>query len=88
MIPCLFKKTTGIDCIGCGMQRSLWLLLQGDVAGAIKMYPPICTFVPLMLLLGLHLFEKKRNYSKAVIYVAILNAIVMVVAYAWKMINI
>jgi len=87
MLPCLFKKTTGIDCIGCGMQRSLWLLFQGDVADAIKMYPPICTFVPFMLLLGLYLFDKKRNYTKFVIFFAILNAVVMVISYIYKMTN-
>jgi hypothetical protein len=48
MLPCLNKKIFGVDCLGCGMQRSISLLLKGDFVAAFYMYPAI---YPLLLLL-------------------------------------
>src|SRR5882762_1452058 len=45
---CLFKKTTGIPCPGCGGTRSFVLALYGDFWFALKMNP-----IGVMFLLGL-----------------------------------
>jgi len=39
LIGCPFKKLTGFDCPGCGFQRSLLALLQGDVVKSLQLYP-------------------------------------------------
>jgi uncharacterized membrane protein YozB (DUF420 family) len=85
LLPCMFKKFFGIDCIGCGIQRSILLLFDGEFVAAFKMFPAIYSTVLLFLFLGLHLFEKKHAYHKWVIIAAIFNAVVMLVAYAIKM---
>ena len=46
LLPCPFKYLTGIDCPGCGFQRSLIALLQGDIAKSFALYPPA---IPLLL---------------------------------------
>ncbi|WP_130736197.1 DUF2752 domain-containing protein [Flavobacterium sp. J27] len=84
MLPCLSKTLFGVECLGCGTQRAMLLLLQGDFVGAFKMYPAIYTTLLFFILLFLHLIDKSRNYSKIVIATAIINAVIMVIAYYFK----
>ena len=46
LIPCPFKYLTGIDCPGCGFQRSILALLQGNLHKSFILYP---SAVPLLL---------------------------------------
>jgi hypothetical protein len=46
LIPCPFKYLTGIDCPGCGFQRSVIALVQGDIQKSFALYPPA---IPLLL---------------------------------------
>ena len=39
MLPCLFKRLTGIPCPGCGTQRALVLLFQGKWYESLMMNP-------------------------------------------------
>ena len=87
MMPCLSKSLFGIDCFGCGTQRALVLLLQGDLCAAFKMFPAIYTTILLFGIIGLHFIDKSRNYHKLIIGVAIINAVIMVIAYIYKMSN-
>lgn len=49
MLPCFTKKLIGVDCPGCGLQRSAIFLMKGEFVAAYHMYPAI---YPLLLLLG------------------------------------
>ena len=40
LITCPFKYLTGIDCPGCGFQRSVLALIQGDFQKSFALYPP------------------------------------------------
>lgn len=53
MLPCLTKKFLGFDCPGCGLQRSVALLLQGDFVASFKMYPALFPMIVLFLFIGL-----------------------------------
>ncbi|WP_396190802.1 DUF2752 domain-containing protein [Flavobacterium sp.] len=85
MLPCLFKQTFGIDCIGCGIQRSIALLLKGQFENAFYMFPAIYTTLLFFLSVGLFVVDKKHNYQKIVISLAIVNAIIMIISYVYKM---
>lgn len=85
MLPCLFKQTFGIDCIGCGIQRSIALLLKGQFENAFYMFPAIYTTLLFFLSVGLFVVDKKHNYQKIVITLAIVNAIIMIISYVYKM---
>lgn len=87
MIPCMNKKIFGIECPGCGSQRSFWLLLQGEFIEAFKMWPAIYTFIPFAIVLLLHFIDKKRNYNKAIKYLAIINGCIMAINYLIKITN-
>ncbi len=84
MLPCMHKKIFGIDCMGCGTQRALMLLLQGDFYAAFKMYPAIFTTLLFFIVVALHFLDKKRNYKKMLIFSAISNATIMIISYFYK----
>lgn len=85
MLPCMNKSIFGVDCMGCGMQRSLNLLLHGEFIEAFKMFPALYTTILFFLVVTLHFLDKSRNYLKLIVGIAIVNALVLVIAYAYKM---
>ncbi|MFY8186587.1 MAG: DUF2752 domain-containing protein [Flavobacterium sp.] len=86
MMPCFSKKLFGIDCFGCGFQRSFVLMCQGKFEDAFYMYPALYTFLLFFLVLGLHFIDKSRNYHKTIVIVGAINAVIMVVSYFYKLI--
>ena len=87
MLPCMNKKLFGVECMGCGTQRAINLLFQGDFVGAFKMFPPIYTLIIFFIILFLHFVDKSRNYNKAIIYFAIINGVIMLINYIYKILN-
>ena len=85
MIPCLTKKYFGIDCFGCGLQRSIVLLLQGDIVGSFKMYPALYPLIIFFVLLTIKHIDKQRNYHPWIIGFGILTGVTMVVSYFYKL---
>lgn len=88
MIPCMNKSLFGVDCMGCGTQRSLILLSKGEFLEAFQMFPAIYTTILLFFFIGLNFVDKSsRNYHKIIISLAILNALVMIISYIYKQTN-
>ena len=54
MLPCFTKKIIGMDCPGCGIQRSISFLLQGRIVDSFLMYPAL---IPIIFLLGFLIFD-------------------------------
>ncbi|SFW30470.1 DUF2752 domain-containing protein [Cellulophaga fucicola] len=86
MLPCMNKKLLGVDCPGCGIQRSLALILQGDFAAAFNMYPAIYTLLLLMGFVGVNYFYKIKFASKIITALAIINVILILTNYLYKFI--
>ncbi|MFV8370630.1 DUF2752 domain-containing protein [Flavobacterium sp. LB2R40] len=84
MLPCLSKTLFGLECLGCGFQRGLLLLLQGDFSGAFKMYPAIFTTLIFLGILGLNFLDSTRNYKKILLSSAIINGVFMIAGYFFK----
>ena len=61
MLSCPYKAAWGLDCLGCGMQRSIIALLEGDLAASIQLYPAL---IPLLLLLGFSGLHLKYKYGR------------------------
>lgn len=87
MIPCMNKRLFGVECLGCGTQRALVLILNGEFTAAFHMFPAIFTTLLFFMILGLNFIDKTRNYHKIIIGLAIINAIIMIVSYIYKMIH-
>ena len=85
MIPCLNKKLFGFDCPGCGIQRAIAFLFQGDFIAAFKMYPAIYT---LLFFGGFLLINRKINFKYAqriILILSILNIFIILGSYIIKM---
>lgn len=84
MIPCLSKTLFGVECLGCGFQRGLLLLLKGDFTAAFQMYPAIYTTLLFLVIIGLHFIDKRRNYKNLMIAMAIINGLFMIIGYLYN----
>ena len=87
MIPCINKTLFGVDCLGCGTQRALILILEGEFIEAFYMFPAIYTLILFFVILGLNFIDKSRNYHKIIIALAITNAAIMIISYIYKFAN-
>ncbi len=85
MLPCINKKIFGIDCLGCGLQRSILLLLKGDYMEAFYMYPAIYTLIILLAFVIINYRKKFKNSKKIITTLVILNSIIIVTSYVIKM---
>lgn len=71
MLPCMTKQFLGFDCPGCGLQRSVVFLFQGDFVAAFKMYPAIYAILLLFGFLLLENFVKVGHSNKITIFLMI-----------------
>ena len=58
LLPCPFKYLTGIDCPGCGFQRSVIALIQGDLHKSFLFYPPA---IPLIIFFAYGIADRFFN---------------------------
>ncbi|HEX8577328.1 MAG TPA: DUF2752 domain-containing protein [Flavobacterium sp.] len=88
MLPCTNKMIFGLDCPGCGTQRAFLMVLKGDFLGAFHMFPAIYTTIVLFAAIALHFVDKSRKYHTVIISFAIVNAVIMITSYIYKITNI
>lgn len=85
LLPCLNKQMFGVECPGCGIQRSLVLLSKGEFVEAFKMYPAIYTLLLLALFILLNFKMKFKNSKRIIVTLAIINVLIIVISYFIKM---
>lgn len=61
MLPCLSKQLLGLECPGCGLQRSVALLLSGQVTESFLMYPGL---YPMMLFFGFAALDRFVGFRR------------------------
>ena len=86
LLPCPFKYFTHIDCPGCGFQRSVIVLIQGDLHKSLQLYPPA---IPLLLLFAYGVLDRrfkldtKNELVKKTCYMMV--GAIIIVSYCIKM---
>jgi hypothetical protein len=83
IFPCLSKTLFGVECLGCGFQRSLILLLQGNFTAAFEMYPAIFTSLLFLISWTATFFFKGLFSQKTIVILAIVNVCFMIGGYAY-----
>lgn len=78
MLPCLNKKLLGIECMGCGLQRSISLILHGEFTAAFYMYPAIYTLILLFGVVAINTFKNFKLANKIILILAILNVLIII----------
>lgn len=85
LLPCMNKDLFGVDCYGCGAQRSLLLIFQGKFHEAFFMYPAIYPILILLCFLILNLFVNFKKAYQIRNSLIILMGITMAISYLIKM---
>lgn len=84
MMPCFIKATLGVECMGCGTQRALLMVGNGEIVQAYHFYPPVFTLIILGLAFILFLFKKNTLTKKLIIFSAIIHVFLLVFNYFYK----
>lgn len=85
MLPCVNKKVFGVECPGCGVQRSFVHVVKGEFTDAFYMYPAIYTLIILGIILVLNKRFKFKHGKKIILTLAFVNVAIIVVSYIIKM---
>jgi|SRR6056297_1123375 len=86
MLPCFTKQLWGFDCPGCGMQRAILFLFNGEFLAAFNMYPAI---YPMLLLFAFLIMDKilTIKYAIKIINVLIVTTVAFILTnYIFKFI--
>ncbi len=75
-----------MDCPGCGIQRSISFLLQGEIWASIKMYPGLLPVGFLFIFLAADFIFKIKNAEKIKIYLTVFTLGVILINYILKFI--
>lgn len=77
----------GLDCPGCGMQRSLVALLRGHFSESLHLFPALLPFIFTLLLMVLHLRFRFKNGARYILYSYMATAGILVAGYLLKMVT-
>jgi hypothetical protein len=73
MLPCVNKIVFGIDCMGCGLQRSVVLIFKGEFISAFLMYPAIYFILLLLSVASINIVVKIKKFNKIITILAVLT---------------
>ena len=83
MLSCHWKEL-GLECTGCGLQRSVIHLLRGDFLEAWTVYPAIYTLIPMFVFLGIHLRYNFTRGAQILKWMFVLNLAIILIHYTLK----
>tara|TARA_B100000508_G_C11465832_1_gene282440 strand:- start:20419 stop:20691 length:273 start_codon:yes stop_codon:yes gene_type:complete len=79
LLTCSFKSQFGVECLGCGTQRSVLALLRGDIVESFLLNPGVLLMI-LTVLIGAFAIYKRSKYIYRIFVTGVsLAAIGMVV---------
>jgi len=85
MLPCFSKQLFGLDCPGCGLQRSLLFLVKGEFKDAFEIYPAIYAIMALVTFILFDLTMKFKYGYAIKIALSIFTIAAILVSYIIKM---
>jgi len=84
LLTCPSRYFLHFDCPGCGLQRSIVALLNGNIAESLRLYPATCTLLMLFIFTALHLKFNYRHGAVIIRTLFIFNACIIVTFYLYK----
>jgi hypothetical protein len=84
MLACPYQKYFGMDCFGCGMQRSFVALLKGNISESFQLYPALIPMIIMFLFLIVHLIFKFKKGGTWLKYMFILVSVIVVINFILK----
>jgi hypothetical protein len=83
---CSFREHTGLDCPGCGLQRSILALLEGELLESIMLFPALLPVMAMFVFLGIHLVFKLKHGALILKIFYIGNISIILLNYIFKLI--
>jgi len=84
MLSCFWKKYLGIECPGCGMQRSMVALLKGELKDSFLLFPALIPILCMFLFLLLHLKYDFKHGARILKINFIFASLLLISAYVFK----
>ena len=84
MLTCLSKYYFGVECPGCGAQRSLVCLCRGEFLDSLALFPALIPFMVFMVVSVLSLIKPLNLNLKWVLVTAITTFSIMFGHYIMK----
>lgn len=85
MLQCHWKQTLGIECPGCGFQRSVLALFEGNFSESFALFPATIPIMFTVLFLILHLVFKFKYGARVLVISFSTSAATMLIAYGIKL---
>jgi hypothetical protein len=86
MLECHWKKTFGVDCLGCGFQRSILALLEGDLMASLSLYPATIPLLLTFLYTAAHLLFKYEKGARNIVVLFSITVFIMLTSFIYKLI--
>jgi len=77
-------KSLGVECTGCGLQRSIIHLLKGEFTEAFYLYPAVYTLLLMFAFLLLHMKFDFAKGHKILLWLFVLNVCIIIIHYILK----
>lgn len=87
MLECSWKQEYGIDCLTCGFQRSLGLLIKGEFVESFLMFPATIPFLLTILIAAFYVWKRFNNGHKWIISMFSLTTALILINYSVKIAN-
>lgn len=87
LLTCPFKANFGVDCPGCGLQRSVLALLKGNLIESFKFYPATIPLIILIIFTTIHL---KMDFKFGAQFIKLMFtgiAVIILINYIYKIYN-
>ena len=84
LLSCPFKGHTGLDCPGCGFQRSILALAEGNISHSFQLYPASMPIIALAIFVPTHL---KFDFKHGALFIKLaygLIAAIIILNYIYK----
>jgi hypothetical protein len=84
LFSCFFKSHFGIECPGCGMQRSFIALLRGNIEESINYHIALIPLIITILLLFIQLKIKHKQGGYWVMWAFVFTTVATIVQYMMR----
>lgn len=83
-LTCPFKYLTGFDCPGCGFQRAVLALIQGNITESFQLYPPAIPLLITFIVGPVANYTAKENSDKLIKILFLITGSIVTINYLFK----
>jgi hypothetical protein len=87
MLECSWKSHFGVECFGCGFQRSFVLLMEGSFWESLKIFPATIPILLVFVYTGAHLYFKYKNGARNIVILFSASVILILGNFIWRLVQ-